>query len=218
VLRVDEEKKKISLGLNQLSENPWSKVGVAYKAGQTRPGKITRLAEFGAFVELELGIEGLAHIHICANANWKLVAPGFSREDGDIEIMSIDLDQKRIGVAMVGEGSALAQGSAGSKQGIVPGARLVGKIDRHEKFGVFVFLAPGRTGLVPLSETGVTKGSDVQKTSGDRKNKERNRMRRTGGSAGARSAIQRPQLKGGRYSPPLSGNSESSSSLPRNRS
>jgi predicted RNA-binding protein with RPS1 domain len=73
-------------------------------------------------------------------------------------------DKRLIRVAMVGEGSAPAQGSAGSKQSIVPEARLVGKVDRHEKSRVFVFLAPGRTGLIPLSETGVTKGSDVQKT------------------------------------------------------
>jgi small subunit ribosomal protein S1 len=165
VLRVDEEKKKISLGLKQLSEDPWSKVGVAYKVGQTRPGKITRVAEFGAFVELEPGIEGLAHVSTFAptlTGSWSSqVSPGMT---GTFEILSIDLDQKRIGVAMVGEGSAPAQGSAGSKQGIIPGARLVGKVDRHEKFGVFVFLAPGRTGLIPLNETGITKGSDIQKT------------------------------------------------------
>jgi small subunit ribosomal protein S1 len=52
-------------------------------------------------------------------------------------------------------------GTAPSRREIVPGARLTGKVERHEPFGVFVFLAPGRTGLIPTSETGVAKDSDV---------------------------------------------------------
>ena len=81
---------------------------------------------------------------------------------GAFEILSIDLDKKRIGVALVPEGSARAAGGAGADR-IVPGARLTGKVERHEKFGVFVFLAPGRTGLVPMSETGVAREGDVAK-------------------------------------------------------
>ena len=56
---------------------------------------------------------------------------------------------------------ARANGTAPSQPEIVPGARLTGKVERHEKFGVFVFLAPGRTGLIPMSETGVAKEADV---------------------------------------------------------
>ncbi len=78
---------------------------------------------------------------------------------GAFEILSIDLEKKRIGVALVPEGSARAGGTAPPPLEIVPGARLTGKVERHEKFGVFVFLAPGRTGLIPLSETGVAEGS-----------------------------------------------------------
>ena len=77
------------------------------------------------------------------------------------EILSIDLEKKRIGVALVPEGSARAGGTAPLQPEIVPGARLTGKVERHEKFGVFVFLAPGRRGLIPLSETGVAKEADV---------------------------------------------------------
>ncbi|MBN1569882.1 MAG: S1 RNA-binding domain-containing protein [Acidobacteria bacterium] len=165
VLRVEEDKQKISLGLKQLSADPWSKVADAYKAGQRRAGRITRIAEFGAFVELEPGIEGLAHASTFAptlSGGWSSqVSPGMT---GTFEILSVDLDQKRIGVALVVEGSAPDRGTAGSRSGIVPGARLTGKVERHEKFGVFVFLAPGRTGLIPLSETGVAKESDVPRT------------------------------------------------------
>ena len=74
------------------------------------------------------------------------------------------LEKKRIGVALLPEGSARAGASASSQREIVPGARLSGKVERHEKFGVFVFLAPGRTGLMPLSETGVAKEADIART------------------------------------------------------
>jgi small subunit ribosomal protein S1 len=82
---------------------------------------------------------------------------------GTFEILSIDLDKKRIGLALIPEGGARAGGPAPSST-IVPGARLSGRVERHEKFGVFVFLAPGRTGLVPMSETGVAREGDVAKT------------------------------------------------------
>ncbi len=165
VLRVDEDKQKISLGLKQLSTDPWSRVSDVYAVGQVRPGRVTRVAEFGAFVELEPGIEALAHASTFAptgrSGGWSdQVAPGMT---GTFEILSIDLEQKRIGVALVQEGSARAEGSTGARLGIVPGARLTGKVERYEKFGVFVFLAPGRTGLIPLSETGIAKEGDVQR-------------------------------------------------------
>ena len=163
VLRVDEDKQKISLGLKQLSADPWSRVRGVYEVGQLRPGCVTRVAEFGAFVELEPGIEALAHASSFAptgpSGGWSgQVAPGMT---GRFEILSIDLEQKRIGVALVQEGWARAEGATGARLGIVPGARLTGKVERYEKFGVFVFLAPGRTGVIPLSETGIAKEGDV---------------------------------------------------------
>ncbi len=165
VLRVDDDKQKISLGLKQLSADPWSRVSDVYEVGQVWPGRVTRVAEFGAFVELEPGIEALAHASTFTptgrSGGWSSqVAPGMT---GTFEILSIDLEQKRIGVALVQEGLARAEVAAGARPGIVPGARLTGKVERYEKFGVFVFLAPGRTGLIPLSETGVAKEGDVQR-------------------------------------------------------
>jgi small subunit ribosomal protein S1 len=165
VLNVDEAKQKISLGLKQLSADPWSTVGDAYTVGQRRPGRITRVTEFGAFVELEPGIEGLAHSSTFApttSGGWSSqVSPGMT---GTFEILSIDLGQKRIGVALIVEGASPTKAATGVRAGIVPGARLTGKVERHEKFGVFVFLSPGRTGLIPMSETGVAKEGDVQRT------------------------------------------------------
>jgi small subunit ribosomal protein S1 len=166
VLRVEEGTDKIALGLKQLLADPWSTVGTRYEVGQVMSGRITRVAEFGAFVELEPGIEALAHASTFAPTGrpqgWsKLIAVGMT---APFEILTIDLDKKRIGVALVPEGSARATGVAASTTEIVPGARLTGKVERHEPFGVFVFLAPGRTGLIPLSETGVAREGDVAKT------------------------------------------------------
>ena len=61
ILRVDDDKQRISLGLKQLTDDPWSRVHETYEVGQVRTGRVTRVTEFGAFVELEPGIEGLAH-------------------------------------------------------------------------------------------------------------------------------------------------------------
>jgi small subunit ribosomal protein S1 len=163
ILRVDGD--KIALGLKQVTADPWSAVPVTYAVGQVREGRITRIAEFGAFVELEPGIEGLAHASTFAPTGrpggWsKAIAVGTT---GAFEVLSIDLEKKRIGVALVEAGSTRASSVAASRSAVVPGARLTGKVERHEPFGVFVFLAPGLTGLVPSSETGLTNDADVRK-------------------------------------------------------
>jgi small subunit ribosomal protein S1 len=166
VLSVDDNKQKISLGLKQLTADPWSRVHEMYEIGQVRSGRVTRIAEFGAFVELEPGVEALAHASTFAptgrSEGWSsLVAPEMTAA---FEILSIDLEKKRIGVALVPEGSARVDATVRTQPGIVPGARLTGKVERHETFGVFVFLAPGRTGLIPLSETGVAREGDIART------------------------------------------------------
>ena len=145
-------------------------MATTYEVGQVRTGRVTRVAEFGAFVELEPGIEGLAHASTFAPTGraggWaKSVAVGTT---GAFEILSIDPAQKRIGVALVDEGSSRAAGAASPQGAIVPGAIVTGKVERHEKFGVFVFLAPGRTGLMPFAETGVDRDADLLKAFPDR--------------------------------------------------
>jgi small subunit ribosomal protein S1 len=143
VLRVDENKQKISLGLKQLTTDPWSNVQATYEIGQVRTGRVTRVAEFGAFVELEPGVEALAHASTFGpterSQGWSaLVAPGMT---GAFEIVTIDLEKKRIGVALVPEGSARAGPSDDSEHhevGPVEGFgsladKLRGALDRREK-------------------------------------------------------------------------------------
>ena len=130
VLRVDDDTQKIALGLKQLSADPWSTVQATYEVGQVRTGRVTRLTEFGAFVELEPGVEGLAHASTFAptghSKGWsRSVAVGLT---AGFEILSIDLERKRIGVALVEEGSARAAGSAPPQSELVPGAPLTGTV------------------------------------------------------------------------------------------
>jgi small subunit ribosomal protein S1 len=165
VLRVEQDSQKIALGLKQLTADPWASVPATYEVGQVRTGRVTRLADFGAFVELEPGVEGLAHVSTFAPTGQ---SKGWSKSVGvgttaAFEILTIDLEQKRIGIAMVEAGSAREGTAVAPRPGIVPGARLTGKVERHDTFGVFVFLAPGRTGLIPLSETGFERDAPLAK-------------------------------------------------------
>ena len=169
VLRVDEQTQKIALGTKQLTDDPWVNVATAYEVGQVKSGRVTRVADFGAFVEIEAGVEVLAHVSTFSPTGrpngWKeLVRPGTT---GEFEILSVDPVKRRIGVALVGSRPSVAVAAAAdgsTPQGIAPGARVTGKVERHEKFGVFVFLAPGRTALMPLAETGVAREGDVVTT------------------------------------------------------
>lgn len=115
LLRIDDDGQKISLGLKQLSADPWSRAAETYAIGQVCTGRVTRLAPFGAFVELEPGVEALAHASTFAptgraNAWTQQVPPGSS---GVFEILSVDVEKKRIGVAPVPEGSSRAREAAG---------------------------------------------------------------------------------------------------------
>ena len=151
-LLADEQKAR--------ADEVWNNIGKSFALRHIYPGRVTRIAEFGAFVELQPGVEGLAHASTFPptgrTGGWsKLVSAGMT---GDFEILNIDAEKKRIGLAMVPEGSAKS-GSAP----IVAGARVTGKVDRHERFGVFVFLGPGRTALMPFSEAALGKGEDAAK-------------------------------------------------------
>jgi small subunit ribosomal protein S1 len=164
VLRVDENTQRIALGLKQLTGDPWSTVPAKYEVGQVRTGRVTRLAQFGAFVELEPGVEGLAHASTFAPTGqpggWSRSVPAGT--EAAFEILGVEADKKRISLAPVPEGSSRSAGASLSDADLVPGARLTGKVERHEAFGVFVFLGPGRVGLVPLSETGVAREADLK--------------------------------------------------------
>ncbi len=166
VLRVDEEQGRISLGLKQLQVDPWLAVSATYRVGQVMSGRVVRLVDFGAFIEIATGIEALVHVSTFPPTGktdgWKTsVAPG---AEVAVEILTIDPERKRMGVAVVDEGSVRAESAhARASKRVEIGARLVGKVERHENYGVFVFLKPGKTGLLPVEETGLDHGEDLRR-------------------------------------------------------
>jgi len=123
VLRVDAGTQKISLGLKQLTEDPWTKVTQTYAVGQVRTGRVTRVADFGAFVELEPGIEGLAHASTFAptgrSEGWSAQVPAGTT--AAFEIVTIDVEKKRIGVALIPEGSSRASRAMDARSADQPG-------------------------------------------------------------------------------------------------
>jgi small subunit ribosomal protein S1 len=109
VLRVEDGGQKIALGLKQLSADPWAAVQASYAVGQVRAGRVTRVADFGAFVELEPGVEGLAHASTFAPTGradaWSRAVPVGTT--GSFEILSLEPEKKRIGLALVQEGAGV---------------------------------------------------------------------------------------------------------------
>jgi small subunit ribosomal protein S1 len=97
VLRVDADKQKISLGLKQLMADPWSRAGDTYEAGQVRTGRVTRVAEFGAFLELEPGIEGLIPVSETGVARDVDVKRSFPvGRDVEVVVLEVDASARRI--------------------------------------------------------------------------------------------------------------------------
>jgi ribosomal protein S1 len=101
VLKIDRENKKLSLGLKQLEASPWENIHDRYSAGRLIKGTVTRTMDFGAFVELEPGVEGLIHIsELARNKVWRVtdvVKPG---QEVEVKILSVDPDAKRISLSL----------------------------------------------------------------------------------------------------------------------
>ena len=151
ILSVDAETKKISLGLKQLQPEPWDGAAATYTVGQRITGTVTRLMDFGAFVELEPGIEGLIHV---SEMSWvkKVRKPSDMLKEGDsVEavVLAVDSASKRISLGLK---QALGDPwtDVAAKFGV--GSQVEGPVTRMATFGAFVELAEGVEGLVHISE------------------------------------------------------------------
>ena len=151
ILSVDPETKRISLGLKQLQPEPWDGAAATYAVGQRITGTVTRLMDFGAFVELEPGIEGLIHV---SEMSWvkKVRKPSDMLKEGDsVEavVLAVSPAEKRISLGLK---QALGDpwSDVAKKFGI--GSQVEGPVTRLTKFGAFVELAEGVEGLVHVSE------------------------------------------------------------------
>ncbi len=151
VLKVDGEKQRISLGMKQLQPHPWDSVPDKYKTGERIRGAVTRIADFGAFVELEPGIEGLVHI---SEMSWgkKVRTPGDVVKPGDVVeavILSISPAERRISLGLK---QALGDPWAEVAKRWTIGSAVEGTVTSLPKFGAFVQLTEGVEGLVHISE------------------------------------------------------------------
>jgi len=129
VLRLDREKEKISLGLRQVMPNPWETVAERYLEGEIYPGKVVRLAAFGAFVELEPGVDGL--VHVSQLADHRIATPAEAVQVGDriyVKVLYVDAEAKRISLSKREADEALAAGggsvSSGEGEGFTVGEHL----------------------------------------------------------------------------------------------
>ncbi len=109
VLKIDPVARKLTLGLKQLAPSPWETAPIKYRRGAMVPGKVTRLAEFGAFVELEPGIEGLIHVSELSPNRVRRVSDIVKvGQEVEVRVLTVDPDEKRIGLSLVpADGSAL---------------------------------------------------------------------------------------------------------------
>ena len=151
VLKFDAEKNRVSLGIKQLGDDPWHGVSRRYPSNTRLFGKVTNIADYGAFVELEPGIEGLVHV---SEMDWtnkniapaKLVALG---DEVEVMVLEIDEDKRRISLGMK---QCKANPWQEFAQNTKRGDRVKGPIKSITDFGVFVGLAAGIDGLVHLSD------------------------------------------------------------------
>jgi small subunit ribosomal protein S1 len=151
VLKFDAEKNRVSLGLKQLGDDPWLGVSRRYPSGTRLFGKVTNIADYGAFVEIEPGIEGLVHV---SEMDWtnKNVAPSKVVALGDeveVMVLEIDEDKRRISLGMKQCKANPWEEFAGN---VKRGDKVKGPIKSITDFGVFVGLAQGIDGLVHLSD------------------------------------------------------------------
>ena len=151
VLKFDQEKNRVSLGLKQLGEDPWVGLSRRYPQGTRLFGRVTNLTDYGAFVEIEQGIEGLVHV---SEMDWtnknvhpsKVVALG---DEVEVMILEIDEDRRRISLGMKQcQSNPWDDFAANYKKG----DKIRGTIKSITDFGVFIGLPGGIDGLVHLSD------------------------------------------------------------------
>ncbi|WP_157461854.1 30S ribosomal protein S1 [Chitinimonas koreensis] len=151
VLKFDQEKNRVSLGLKQLGEDPWVGLGRRYPQGTRLFGKVTNITDYGAFVEIEQGIEGLVHV---SEMDWtnKNIHPTKVVQLGDeVEVMILEIDEDRRRISL-GMKQCMANPWDDFQATFKKGDKIRGAIKSITDFGVFIGLPGGIDGLVHLSD------------------------------------------------------------------
>ena len=156
IVKIDSDKRRVAISMKQLQPHPWDAVAEKYKAGERVRGTVTRIADFGAFVEIEPGIEGLIHI---SEMSWakRVKTPGDVVKPGEtVEavILGVNTAERRISLGLK---QALGDPWAGAAQKFPPGTAIEGPVTSLTKFGAFVQLAEGVEGMIHVSEISAEK-------------------------------------------------------------
>ncbi|HFC53813.1 MAG TPA: 30S ribosomal protein S1 [Gammaproteobacteria bacterium] len=151
VLKFDKERQRVSLGLKQLGEDPWVAIARRYPVGTRLFGKVTNMADYGAFVEIEEGVEGLVHV---SEMDWtnKNIHPTKVLQLGDeVEVMVLDIDEERrrisLGIKQCQPNPWESFAATHNK-----GDKIKGAIKSITDFGIFIGLEGGIDGLVHMSD------------------------------------------------------------------
>jgi small subunit ribosomal protein S1 len=152
VLNINKEKQEISLGMKQVQPNPWDKVAERYPPGTIVSGVVRNLTNYGAFIEIEEGIDGLLHV---SDMSWvrKVAHPSEVVAKGDkvtCVVLNVDQERKRIALGLKQMANDPWEGDIPGRY--KPGEIKKGKVTKLTNFGVFVELEPGLEGLLHISE------------------------------------------------------------------
>jgi small subunit ribosomal protein S1 len=152
VLNINKEKQEISLGIKQVQPNPWDKVAERYPPNTVITGTVRNLTNYGAFIEIEEGIDGLLHV---SDMSWvrKVGHPSEVVQKGDkvqCVVLNVDQERKRIALGLKQMASDPWEGDIPARY--KPGEVKKGKVTKLTNFGVFVELEPGLEGLLHISE------------------------------------------------------------------
>jgi small subunit ribosomal protein S1 len=152
VLNINKEKQEISLGMKQVQPNPWDKVAERYPPGTVISGVVRNLTNYGAFIEIEEGIDGLLHV---SDMSWvrKVAHPSEVVQKGDkvtCVVLNVDQERKRIALGLKQMNNDPWEGDIPGRY--KPGEIKKGKVTKLTNFGVFVELEPGLEGLLHISE------------------------------------------------------------------
>jgi small subunit ribosomal protein S1 len=156
VLKVDPKKRRISLGMKQLQPHPWDAAGEKYKTGDRVRGTVTRVTDFGAFIELEPGVEGLIHL---SEMSWskKVRKPADVLKPGEaveVMVLGVSLAERRISLGLK---QALGDPWAEIEKKYAAGSVVEGPVTSLAKFGAFVQLAEGVEGMIHVGDLSAEK-------------------------------------------------------------
>jgi small subunit ribosomal protein S1 len=151
VLKFDRERTRVSLGLKQLGEDPWSDIAARYPEGHRLQGRVTNLTDYGCFVEIEEGVEGLVHVSEMDWTNKNVHPSKVVNLDDVVEVMVLEIDEERRRISL-GLKQCKPNPWEEFAKNFNKGEKVSGKIKSITDFGIFIGLDGGIDGLVHLSD------------------------------------------------------------------